>query len=60
MVSVAGNMQEQLAAHKTAKRNKENLRTVDVLAVGTKYDRNRLFIATYYCVTIMCNYYYTL
>ena len=35
MVSVAESMQEQLTAQKTGKRNKENLRTVDVLAVAT-------------------------
>ena len=35
MISAAESMQESLAAQKTGKRNKENLRTVDVLAVAT-------------------------
>ena len=35
MVSVAESMQEQSTAQKTGKWNKENLRTVDVLAAAT-------------------------
>ena len=35
MISVVESLLVQLTAQKTGKRNKENLRTVDVLAVAT-------------------------